>query len=726
MAFNPNAQERLIHSGINPLEQMGNALNVRGSAPWDSIIDFATDPSYCGLPLFPRQVTLLRLIFLETEQMTTYDVDVIEHWRSGFTRVRDRFGVQPDIWKRIDYLKARGYRRFPHIQAVLGRRASKGLIGGVLGCEQIAYLHSLDNPQAIYGIDEGKDVYLNVGATSQTQASRQLFADIRTRVEKCGYFRPKGKPPWLAELKDSVLRVRTPADLRSIAELKAARIPVDHIIASLVAVALSAASTAGRGATSFCNMFDEFAFHVQTGSVKSDSEIYKDWQPSLGQFDIDSLTYIPSSPASKVGHFHTLYQQGSILLSDYNDVTGIGEEARATLVNNGVTIELDAEPTWLIFQGPSWGLYEDWARTPQILNLGYAFPKAPEPDLTNERQIREKRRDPEKFKVEKEGQFAEVQGAYYDPDMVDKMFKTPTMDNAVLDSDGRPIPWRNKLEPVSFGTFDRTYRIHCDPGLSGGNFALAVGHLEDAPPDKHGKIWPHVIFDLLHVWRAVDFPEDEETGKRYIDYVKVHKDIEDILDRFMSTQKLTFDQWNSASFIASLKQKYSPGVRISKIDFNERNNQDRFGMFKSILNLEWIHAYPDNFYYDDLSCLLELELKYLSTAPNGKVVKQDIGPVITKDLADAVMVVATDLLHHALDRYSKGTLNAGSYGSSDVAALRSGRDLERQMEGRALSAREQLTTAQADRLRARQQGRSRKGYTPDRLSSIHQRNNRKP
>jgi hypothetical protein len=561
------------------------SLNTR--APWDSIIDFATHDSFCGVPLFPRQATLLKLIFLETDNMTAYDVEVIESWRKGMLLRRDAFGVQPDIWKRVDYLKERGYRRFPHIQAVLGRRASKGFIGGILGCEQIAFLHSLDNPQKVYGIDEGKDVYLNVGATSQTVAMRQMFADIRTRVERCKYFRPKGKPPWIAESKEGILRVRTAADLRQIATMRAARIPIDHQIASLCAVALSAASTAGRGQTSFGNIYDEFAFHVQTGSVKSDTQIYKDWQPSLGQFGIDALTYVPSSPATKVGMFHTLYQQGKILLSTYKDETGMAEEARQTLVNNGVTMELDAEPTWLIFQCQSWGLYEDWERTPEILGLGYAFPKAPEPDMTDERQIRERRRDPEKFKVEKEGQFAEVQGAYLDADKVDDMFKRPSMHK---DADGNPIYWREDLRAQSYGTFDRRYRMHCDPGLSGANFAMAIGHLEDAPPDEHGRVWPHVVFDLLKVWRPMDFPEDPETRKQFIDYVQVHNDLDGVIAHYMSLDKVTFDQWQSASFLAQLKQKYSPGIRLAESNFNEKANQARFEKFKSALNLGWIHC----------------------------------------------------------------------------------------------------------------------------------------
>ena len=501
--------------------------------------------------------------------------------------------------------------------------------------------------------------------------------------------------------------------MRRIAELRAAKVPIDHQIATLVGVALSASSVAGRGPTSHSNIYDEFAFHVQTGSVKSDSEIYKDWQPSLGQFGIDALTYVPSSPWTKTGQFYTLYEQGKVLMSTYDDETGMREEAQQQLVNSGHVTELDAEPTWLIYQGASWSLYDNWQQTPQILNLGYTFKKSPEPDLTDERQIRERRRDPSKFQVEKLGQFAEVIGAYLDPDAVDRMFEDPG--------------WREPLTPQSHGVFQRKYRIHCDPGRSGANFALAIGHLEDSPPDEYGHVWPHVVMDLSHVWRPMDYPEDPETHKQTIDYVQVHSDIEGIISRFMSTEKVSFDQWNSASFLASLKQKFSPGIRVIEETFTEKANQDRCERFKSAVNLGWCHAIRDDFYMDDVSCLLELELKFLAEK-NGKVVKQDVGPVVTKDLADAWMVVVVDLLHDALDRWSGEVMTAGAFGSTNAAGLKSGREQERMAEGLGKNneAWRTLSVQKRDRARARLQGRGRVAYEPSRLSSIHKREPRMP
>lgn len=647
-----------------------------------------THPSFCGRRLYPRQQTLYRLIFLETEHMTAYDLEVIEEWRRGFLRRRDTFGVQPDIWERIQYLKDHGYRRFPHIQLVLGRRGSKGLIGGGLGAEQMAYLFSLDDWQRHYEIDQGQNAVVSVVATSQGQAQKLQFADIRRTVERCRYLQPH-----IATSKEYYLSLRTPADVRYLAELKAAKVPVDHEIATITAQAFSASSTAGRGGVAIANFFDEMAHMVMgTGSVKSGDEIYHAYKPALDQFGKDGLTVANSSPFTKIGIFFKLYQDGSVLMPNYKgELTEVTERQLRIDAEEEIT-ELTAEPEMLILQLPSWGLYQDWDRPDikklvgKVIKRPIQFP--PEGDAAeNMRMRRMEVRNPDKFRVERRGQFAEVEGAYLDPLAVEAMFNNPG--------------WRPRLEAQSRGYLTHKYRIHCDPSRTGANFALAVGHTEIAPcevcgatpqhNDHHhpcktcigrrddepkGHHWPHVIFDLLHVWRPGDSAPDEE-GRRKIDYIRVMAEIEDILVRFPSTSKITFDQYDSALSIAQLRQKFSPRIHVGEVLFTEKDNQRRAERFKSALNLGWIHAYRDNFYSDEgEGSLLEMEMKFLAER-NGRVVKQDFGPVTTKDLFDSVSVVVTDLLKDTLDRYHGRSLAHPSVGSTEVAGLKSGRELAR-------------------------------------------------
>lgn len=152
--------------------------------------------------------------------------------------------------------------------------------------------------------------------------------------------------------------------------------------------------------------------------------------------------------------------------------------------------------------------------------------------------------------------------------------------------------------------------------------------------------------------------------------------------------------------------------------FTKAENQRRMERFKSALNLYWISAYRDGF-FEDGGSLLEMESKFLAER-NGVVVKQSFGPCTTKDLFDAVSVVATDLLSDALDRYSGGALVHPSFGSSDVAGLRSGREYMRTSTSTALTRMSEQLGGQTNVAREKLTGirQRRTTYEPTRTQSI--------
>lgn len=950
-----------------------------------------THKSFIGRRLYPRQRTLYKLIFLETENFDDYDREVIEEWRQGFIQRRDTFGVQPDIMERVAYLKKYGYRRFPHIQLVLGRRGSKGIIGGGLGCEQMAYFYSLDDWQAHYDIDAGQNMVVSVVATSQGQAQRYQFADIRRTVLRCKYLAPH-----VATSKDYFLSIRTPADLRRIAEYKASKTRIDHEIATVTAMALSASSAAGRGGVGSANFFDEMAHMVMgTGSVKSGDEIYNAYKPSLDQFGKDKLTVANSSPFclapdtrvltedmrwvpvetvtvgdhligfdehvepgrghfrkwrqatvtetsvihapryaitlesgkrvvctsehlwlskrwsqhvgrgknrnggpqvhrfewrkaielkpgdeikslgtdpweedtsrdagwlagffdgeghysggvlgvgqnegpvlekvrrllkereftvvedvsedsrrtaehfklringglpevmrflgtvrperlvptfvsrlyggrsysragrcvervvsvervedgpvvalgtstntllaegmfshnTKIGIFYKLYQDGCVPMKNYR-----GEWYMATEKSLGIDAEEQiqkqtADPEMLILQLPSWGLYEDWEKGPKLIGVKFKRPITFSPvgdEPENMSMAREEEHNPEKFRVERRGQFAEVEGAYLNPIAVERMF--------------RPPGWRPALEAQTRGYLAHQYRIHCDPSRVDANFGLAIGHNEIAPCDNCGAMplqgltfhqcqqpgcgvgmhWPHVIFDYLHVWKPGNFEPDED-GRRKVDPLFVMREIEDILVRFPSTTKITFDQYDSAIPLALLRQKFSPRIKVAEITATVQENQRRMERFKSVLNLGWMHGYNDGLYENGDGSLLEMEMKFLAER-NGKVVKQAFGPVTTKDLFDAASTVATDLLSDALERYKGQSLTHPSFGSSDSLGLKTGREFQR-MGSAGMAVAQRLggaaqTNPAREKLGSLHSNHPRRGYEPTRAQSI--------
>jgi hypothetical protein len=615
--------------GVDLLKQFSNGLVP--NKPWESIVDFTIHPSFLGYKAYPRQLTLLKLMFLEIEDMTQYDLDVIEGWRKNFGN-RISVGVQPDIWERIDYLKRNGYRRFPHIQAVLGRRASKGWTGGVLGAEQMAYMVSLDNWQDHYGIQPHKDAYGHAVATSLPQAMKFQFADIREAVDSCKYLQP-----YIATSKDHVIMIRTPADIRHIADLTARRIPIDREIATIRMLAMTSASSSGRGAAAFMVTYDEMAHMlVGTQGPRTSEAVYEAYQPSLQQFGKDSLTYIPSSPFSMVGKFYELYTAGSVPVLEYQEKTGEVTK-RVVLAKNleddpeQTFDELTADPTMLIIQLPSWELYEDWERASDM--LGYSLKRAVMTYDVGMQRL--EKRSPSKFKVEYNAQFAEVEDAYLNPDKVDAMFK-PFWDGRVL-------------EPKEYGQMDIIYHGHVDPGKSKAHFAMAIGHLENSPePDEWGNIWPHAIIDYMKVWKAQDYADG------IIDFVSVGEELKEVLGQYRSMDVFSFDQWNSAGMIAQLKKMYGHRTTVKEVTFTDKENYKRFEKFQAAINLGWVHSYRDSFFDEDLGggSLLERELKFLQEK-NGKVVKQDFGPVTTKDLADCVMETTVRMLERNLDKWQQ-------------------------------------------------------------------------
>ena len=642
---------------------------MRQGPPWDSIVDFATHKSFCGKRLYPRQMTLLKLIYLETETMTDYDRDVIGQWAEGFKNYAKPFGVQPDIWDRIDYLKNAGFSHFPHVQMVMGRRASKGILGGILGAERIAYLYSLGSWQQHFNQVPGQVAEITVVATSLGQAVTRQFRDIRNTVFNCEYLRNH-----IVGDKYTEFYIRTPGDEQMITENRLAGITSDREIATIYCKASSAVSTSGRGGTGLFNAYDEMAHMIAgTGSSKTGEEIYDAFQPSLDQFGAAAMTYVASSPYTKIGKFYDLYQQGRVTMDEYN--AREGKLKTSSFIEEAAAQDLDvepdditaavAEPTFLVIQLPSWEPYRDWDKSRDIPlrpNRTRTFPRwnspvqfEPKEDGTPDERVQYRRmqRNPDKFSVERGAQFATVQDAYLNEVMVDRMFASPS--------------WRDPLVEQHQGRLSIAYRAHADPSRTNANFGFAIAHLEDAPPDEHGIVWPHVIIDVLKVWKPEDFKDHT------IDYIAVGEQLDDYLTRFPSMTKMTYDQFNSAGFIAHQKRAF-PNIRVLEKTFTVKENQDRFERFKSALNLGWVHSYRDT-YAEDSQSLLELELKFLQER-NGKVDRQEIGPVQTKDLADAVMVVTTELLHDSLDRWWK-SLNRTSVGSTNIDGLRAGREQER-------------------------------------------------
>ena len=592
--------QAILSQEIDFLESASRALKKEPDLP--PICEFAEHPAFLGRKLYPRQKTLLKLINLEIEQFTEYDLEVIEEWSKGFSRTGVSIGISPDIWKRIDYLKENDYNHFKEVINITRRRGGKGHIGGIIGAYNNWKLLQLDDPQWYYGIDRSKDVYLFCAATNIQQAKAYQFADLANTIIDADCFRP-----YIAEAKEYFVALRTPADTRRIAAFESRGIRPQRLIASVRNMAITSNSKASRGAACFTVMFDEFAHMlVGTDGPRTSDEIYNAIVPALDQFGKDGFIYIPTSPFTKIGKCYELYQQGLMEDPDTGD---------------------PLYPNMLIAQLPSWGPYEDWD-DPKATQ-GFQFRGAPQ--LYNDEMKKLEQREPSVFKVERLSQWSDVIDAYLDPAMVARMYEP------FIDGSGQ----LRYLEQQENGVMAFFYRGHCDPSKSQANTAAMICHTELIPNQEDGEMWFHIITDWMKVWH----PEDFESHQ--IDYEQVEEDLVNAINKFPTLKIFSYDQYGSFVTISRLKKRLKesrpPHKAIVTEDlFTPSANMKRAERFKSALGMNWIHSFKDE-YGKDGGCLLEDELRFLQEV-NGKIKKQSVGPVQTKDLADCLMVCVDQLL----------------------------------------------------------------------------------
>jgi len=597
---NKEENQRIISQELDFLSSASRALKKEPDIP--SICEFAEHPAFLGRRLYPRQKTLLKLINLEVENFTDYDLEVIEEWSKGFSKTGVSIGISPDIWKRIDYLKENDYSHFREVINITGRRGGKGHIGGIQGAYNNWKLLQLDDPQWYYGIDRSKDVYLFCAATNIQQAKAYQFADLANTIIDADCFRP-----YIAVANEYYVALRTPADTRRIAAFEARGIMPERLIASVRNMAITSNSKASRGAACFTVMFDEFAHMlVGTAGPRTSDEVYNAITPALDQFGKDGFIYTPTSPFTKVGKCYELYQNG--LMED--PITGD-----------------PVYPNMLVVQLPSWGPYEDWD-DPRATQ-GMQFRGAPQ--LYNNEMKKLEQREPSVFKVERLSQWADVIDAYLNPEVIAKMYEP------FIDASGT----LRYLEQQESGVLAFVYRGHCDPSKAQANTAAMICHTELIPDPEDGEMWYHIITDWMKVWD----PEDYEHHQ--VDYELIEEELVNTLNKFPTLKVFSYDQYGSFVTLPRLKKRLResrpPHKAIVVEDtFTPTSNMRRAERFKSALGMGWVHAFKDD-YGNEGSCLLEDELRFLQEV-NGKIKKQDVGPVQTKDLADCLMVCVDQLL----------------------------------------------------------------------------------
>lgn len=556
-----------------------------------NIIDFVVGERYLDRPqLYPRQATLLKLIFLQTELLTDYDCDVIDEWESAIeddaSGLINGYGIPRGILRRVEQCRASGRLWFSEVVAVMGRRGSKGYLGALATSYVLATFLCTGDPQEHYGLARDKSLFLPIFAGNKEQARDNFWQDLRNVIVGSPFF-----APYLAEVRadrmflwshDQISRKRGPNER-----------PTFHIAAR------ESTENAARGYTTVGHVFDEMAHARAGGANRSADDLYRASKPALLQFGENSFSYLASSPHTRVGQFYRSF-------TEVLEVDSSGEPVN---------------PHALGYQFPSWELYRDWERAhelerypggPPLSRIRRPILNENDPDLQRLRLS-----NPEMFLVEILGQWAEVDCPFLARVKVDPMFG----------------PWNGEvLEMAERGTPRYKYVAHLDLSLTGDNTALVVGHA--VPGEDPGR--PDFVLDLIIEWKPDDFTDG------HVDYRIVEPEAKAIMDLFKPV-RFTVDQWNGRSIVENLKDHaYTQRYRttVDSIDTNQIRNRKLAENFKVALYEGRVHSPPHAPARD--------ELLYLRDDGN-RVDHPSTGPVTTNDIATCIFEVVWMLSDLAFD-----------------------------------------------------------------------------
>lgn len=596
--------DALAHSGA-----AGEVASGRLALRVPDVIEFCLSDDYLGLEtLFPVQGLLLKLMFLQTELLTDWDMEALEYLSAGYQLPADPvaalgpngkvhyeggFGLTPDVLDRAEALRASGALWFRETVFVAGRRAGKGFLGGVSAAYRLWTLMLLDDgdPAHYFGLPDGKQMTVPVFAGNIDQARANQFADIRNLLVDARCFEP-----YIHEVRRNSISLTSPADLaRGLGR------------ATFVIEARESTALSGRGPASPMLLFDEIGHVDGSTSATSDLALFRSSTPAVDQFRSWGHVWLGSSP----------WQQTGVLYDRHRGALEIDPATGSA-----------THPERLALQLPSWVPYLGWEEAHTIPVRPRSTDDAavecyPEirsaPQVFDEHLLAEQRDDPYTFAVEREAQWATSEAAFLNPVDIAEVFAP---------FNGEQLEWAARGDPRYH------YFAHGDPALVRDNFVFLIAHAEG--PDELGL--RHVIVDAIRVWSPKDFPDHE------IDYQYVLDEIWDLVVAFKPA-RVTFDHHNSAHIVQELrrligKRPLSRRVEVYAQQPSRRTNYNEALNFRTALRRGQVHSPPHD--------LLSDELRFLEVRGD-RVDHPSSGPVQTNDVATALIAVVHALLGDSAD-----------------------------------------------------------------------------
>jgi hypothetical protein len=572
--------------------------------------------------IYPRQATLIKVIFLREDLFTEYDYKVVAEWEDSY-RSTGNNGITPNILGRMRLLKEQGYPWFREVLLVMGRRAGKGHVSALAMAYVLWNYLAKGDPQSYYGIARSKQLECLIYAGKKEQARKNLWQDLVNAIIDSHCFQP-----YVSRPQAETLTVFAPHDKVKMANRAAKGLELSADQATFRIEPKEATLMSGRGGASFMQGYDEMAHVVATGANRSAEEVYGAATPALDQFKKDAFIVEPSSPWQMIGQFYKNYQESL--------------EMKKIVNEHGEEVETDEPlyPNKMMIQLTSWDIYKDW----EISHTIDAFPRDFEGDLKEYINLPlPKFPRLQSAPQEYDDEMKKLEVANPDTFKVERLSHWATTMDAYLNMDKIADMWDPTLQKTLKGRMDRYYKGHGDPSSSNANFGLAVAHTEVNPETG----WKECVFDYIHHWAPSDFPDS------HIDYTKVMDELWEIIEGF-PIDEFTIDQFNSGPILSMLHKKSAAAKlfktpQIFEVTATAQLNWKKAEAFKTALNQGWIRA-P----YDEQA---DLELKFLqlvATATTMRVEKQSSGPVQTKDVADAMFECVYALLGDQLEAMKAG------------------------------------------------------------------------
>jgi hypothetical protein len=595
------------------------------------IVEFVTSPEFLGMDfVYPKQMLMLKLHFLQTELLTMDDHATLVRWQQGFgapipdpnhpvPHYTGEHGICPDITERIDEMIAYDRKWFRTSVWPWGRRAGKNHLAAIAVLYLLWQVMALGDPRTVFPIRKGKTITVGIFASSKEQALSGMWMDICQIASTTPCF-----APWIVDMTQQGLLIATPDDVAR--NDSTAR-------GTLSVTAFPANRVAGRGKAMIAQVFDEMAFVTKADSAAPAEQIFDAVTPALDQFRGWSMIMAISSPWQRTGKFYELAQEA--LEVD----PGTGKAAY---------------PETYISQFNSWELYDDWAQAhtmamvPDAIAAERAFhrgpdgkarkyPKLPGPIQALDRELRqEQRKNPALFAVEREAKWADVFNPAFNRDDIAALW---------VDIDGKPV------QPVEGVAIRHKAVMHIDPAFRHDNAAWAIGY---AYRHDDNALWRTRVVRTAHL-RPGDFPGHRVPLETLMEYL-----IADIIK--YNVKLVTVDQHNGEAISQLLgkavrDRTISHSVRIEVFDQTAQSNAEVLDSFQEAITNRLIDCPYDR--------QLEDELRF-ATITNGKVEAPETGPCITDDTLDSVMImnylVRTSSWVH--DQLSGTTLH-GSQGPAD-------------------------------------------------------------